>query len=374
MVVLHVAAPAAVGGLESVVRALSGCQRARGIDAHVAAVLEPGDDDHPFVAALRAAGIPIHVLGVPGRAYWRERQSVAALCRSVAPDVVHTHGYRPDVVDAGVARSLGIPVVTTVHGFTGGDWRNRLYEGLQRAALRGFDAVAAVSHGLAHRLRRAGVPAERLHVVPNAWWPPVEPMARGAARAFTKAPPAAFHIGWVGRMTAEKGPDVLVEALPHLQDLPVLVSFIGDGPARADVVARAAALGVGDRIRCLGTIADAARLFPAFDVFVLSSRTEGMPIALFEAMATNVPVVAAAVGGVPEVVCSLEARLVPPDDPVALAAAIKDVRADPRAAAARTRAAAERLTREFGAERWIERYAAVYARAGSRVGPAVATA
>ena len=110
----------------------------------------------------------------------------------------------------------------------------------------------------------------------------------------------------------------------------------------------------------LGQIADAARLIPAFDVLVLSSRTEGTPIVLFEAMAARVPVVATAVGGVPDVVGEREALLVPPDRPDALARAIASVREDPGSARARAAAAATRLATEYAVGPWVERYAAVY--------------
>src|SRR2546425_12058628 len=123
MVVLQVVAPGEIGGLERVAQALASGLRGLGHDVHVAVMLDaPGA--HPFLAGLDHSGIPTHPLVLPGRAYLRERRAVAGLCRSLRPDVVHTHGYRPDVVDAGVARGLGIPIVTTVHGFTGGGWEN----------------------------------------------------------------------------------------------------------------------------------------------------------------------------------------------------------------------------------------------------------
>src|SRR5207245_6251293 len=115
---------------------------------------------HPFLAPLAQVGITTHQLVFPGRAYWRERRAIAALCRHVRPDIVHTHGYRPDVVDAGVARRLGIPVVTTVHGFTGGGWKNRCYEWLQLRALHPCDAVVAV--------KRAGLQTRVAAVPPSA--------------------------------------------------------------------------------------------------------------------------------------------------------------------------------------------------------------
>ena len=119
-------------------------------------------------------------------------------------------------------------------------------------------------------------------------------------------------------------------------------------------------MGVERLVRLHGTVPDAGRLFAAFDVFVLSSHTEGTPIVLFEAMAAGVPIVTARVGGVPDVVSSAEAALVPPADPVALAAAIRAVYHDPVVARARAKRARVRLLTNFTVARCISRYDAIY--------------
>ena len=365
LTILHLAAPARVGGLERVVHALAVGHTRRGHQVHVGAILEPHERDHPFVTALRAETIPVHEVALPSRAYRRERAIVAQLCARLKPDVVHTHGYRPDVMDAGVARGLGIATVTTVHGFTGGAWRNRLYERLQVMAFRRFDAVVAVSRPLADLLSSRGVRPPRLTVVPNAWSPAGEPSDRVAARQALGVATDSPRIGFVGRLTAEKGADVLVEALPQLGDR-ARVSIIGEGPERPALEARAVALGVDRRITWHGMVPDAGRLLRAFDVLVISSRTEGTPIALFEAMAAGVPVVVSAVGGIPDVVSAQEALLVPPEQPRALASAIQSALADRDGSARRSGAARDRLARDFDAARWLAQYEGVYGDAGAR--------
>ena len=358
--ILQLVAPGQEGGLEHVVRLLARGLSRRGHAVQVAAVVEPSREEHPFVRSLRTDGVAVYPIVVPTRAYLRERRATADLCRRLRPDVIHVHGYRPAVLDAGVARRLGIPVVSTAHGFTGGDWKNRLYERLQRVALRHFDAVVAVSRPLAEQLAGDGVPRECVHFVPNAWEATVTPLQPSAARQTLDVPADRFHVGWVGRLTHEKGADVLVEAVARLRDLPLAVSVIGDGPARAALAARAADLEVDPYITWHGTQPDAARLFPAFDAFVLSSRTEGTPIVLFEAMAAGVPIVAARVGGVPDVVSSHEAVLVAPDDPGALAAQIRAVSGNPASARARALRARQRLLTEFTVGPWLDRYTEVY--------------
>ncbi|HSH46172.1 MAG TPA: glycosyltransferase, partial [Longimicrobiales bacterium] len=281
---------------------------------------------------------------------------------------VHTHGYRVDVLHGSVAAKLGIPRVSTSHGFVGGDLKNRFYERLQRRALRRFDGVVAVSAPMAATLAQRGIPADRLHTVPNAWTDGIEFLDREEARRMLQIPADEFHVGFIGRIGHEKGPDVLLEALSHLER-PAATTFIGEGRLRDALAGRAEALGLDQTVRWAGLVQDAARLIRAFDAVVLSSRTEGTPVVLLEAMAAGVPVIAAAVGGIPHIVGPDEASLVPAEDPPALAAAIRDTRDDPRAAAGRAARASQRLRGELSAAQWLERYDRVYIASG--VGTAV---
>ncbi len=276
LTVLHILALGPVGGLPRVVEALATGQSRQGHNVHVAAVLGPNDADHPLVQALQAAGVVAIPVVVPDRGYRRERALIADLCLRLRPHLVHTHGYRSDVVDAPVARALGLPVVTTVHGFTGGDWKNQVYEALQRRAFRRFDAVVAVSRRLAEELARTGVRPDRIHRVPNAWSGTPAPLERAAARRALGITGDRFQIGWVGRVSAEKGPDILLEALARLGHLPYTASILGAGRDRVRLERTISATELAWRIRWHGTVPDAGRLLTAFDLFVLSSRTEGM--------------------------------------------------------------------------------------------------
>jgi glycosyltransferase involved in cell wall biosynthesis len=359
VVILHVVAPAQVGGLERVVQTLATGQRAAGHEVHVAVVCEAPDADDGFVAPLRESGVTVHQVCVRRRDYRRERAEITRLCQRLRPSVVHTHGYRPDVLDADAARRCGVPAVSTVHGFTGGGLRNRLYERVQRAALKRLDAVIAVSRPLGVELQRSGVPLESLHVVPNAFRDADPPLERSDARMALNLPLDGLVAGWVGRISPEKGLDVLIEAMEQLPGLPLTLAVIGDGPHRPGLELRAERAGLRD-IRWYGVVPDAGRLFRAFDVFVLSSRTEGTPMVLFEAMAAKVPIIATRVGGVPDILSGAEAALVPAEDPVALAGEIRTVCARPATATMRARAARRRLLREFRVQPWVARHDSIY--------------
>ena len=362
LTILHVTAPAAFGGLERVVEALAAGHARSGHAVHVAAVIGPADPAPTMVRTLESAGVATHVLRVPARRYLAERAFIGRLCRQLRPDVVHTHGFRSDVVDGAIARRHGIPAVTTVHGFTRNAGRGRLYEWLQRRSHARFDAVVAVSEAQTIELMAAGVPRSSLSVVRNAWAGSTELLPVAEARTALGVPLDAPHIGWVGRLSPEKGPDLFLEAVARCRTPGLRASIIGDGRMRAELESQAQALGVADRVRFCGQVEDAGRYFASFDVFVMSSHTEGAPIVLFEAMAGEIPVVATAVGGIPEIAGAGEALLVPAGDPGALAEAIDALLADPERCRIQTRAATQTLGAKYSADQWLAQYETLYRR------------
>ncbi|MDQ8173856.1 MAG: glycosyltransferase, partial [Gemmatimonadota bacterium] len=314
--------------------------------------------EHPFVTALEGAGVPVHCIVVGTRAYRAERQAVAQLMRAHKTDVLHTHGYRPDVIHGGVARSLGRAHVTTLHGFVGGSWRGRLYEWLQvRAAVRA-DAAIAVSAPIAARLARAGG-AATTHLLRNAVAPDPSALPRDAARAALGLPADAFLVGWVGRLSHEKGPDVFLEALALAGDWAHGV-IVGDGPLRESLVRQAQRHGIAHRLHFTGLRAQASRYLAAFDVLALTSRTEGTPMVLLEAMWAGVPIVATAVGGVPDVLGTDDALLCKGGDAVAIAQAFTTLSYDQELSLRLTRAARTRVTDAFSMNRWIDQHASMY--------------
>jgi glycosyltransferase involved in cell wall biosynthesis len=359
--ILHVTAPSLVGGASRVVHMLAAGHRARGLDVHVAAITDNALDASQFFEPLRAKGIGCHTIVAPSRAYFGERRALRALCAEVRPGVVHTHGYRADVLSGSAARGLGLATVSTVHGFTGGDLKNRFYEWLQVRSFRQFEAVVAVSRPLAKLLADRGVLPRRLHTLVNAWPRDLVPLDRAAARQALGLPLDATIIGWTGRLSREKGPDIALRAFGMLRaDQGAILSFVGDGPERLPLQRQAVADGIDGEVRWHGIVRDAGRLMLAFDVLVLSSHTEGTPIVLFEAMDAGVPIVATHVGGVPDVVTNEEALLVPPADPVALAGAIRRVLSEAGGRDARVTAARRRLHAHFAPEPWLSAYESIY--------------
>jgi glycosyltransferase involved in cell wall biosynthesis len=198
-----------------------------------------------------------------------------------------------------------------------------------------------------------------VHVVPNAWSEIAQPLSRQHARAALGLSSNARVIGWVGRVSREKGVDVLVDAMTRLSDPSIVACVIGDGPERAREEARAQQT-MGSRIIWKGIVDEAGRLFTAFDLFVLSSRMEGVPIALLEAAAAGTPIVATKVGSVPDVVTEGEAWLIEPEGSQALADAIERALHDPARSASQAARAQKRLATEFGRDGWLTRHDKIY--------------
>ena len=354
---LHVIVPAPAGGLERVVEMLASGQGGR---AHVAAVVtHEGARGHPFVQYLRERGIGVSQIVVRGRVSFGEYRALSGVLRDVRPDVVHTHGYRADIVGTIAARRAGVPTVSTAHGFIGGGMRARMYEKLQCRVLRHADAVIAVSRPLVQRLVAEGVRRERVRHVPNSYEAAAPVVDRADARRQLGLDPDALVAGWVGRLSPEKGPDVMIAALSTAEPAWRL-SIIGEGRERESLARLATELGVADRITWHGRVPRAGSLMAAFDAFVLSSRSEGTPITLFEAMAAGVPIVTTNVGGVPDVVTQAEAIVVPPGLPAALAEGLAAIRRDRDATMRRSVAARHRASSVYGVAPWLAAVDAAY--------------
>lgn len=360
--ITHVIAPAEFGGLESVVALLAGRMAARRHAIRVVALLGPDGHSRPIQESARS-GVEVIEVRLPARAYRAETARLTAELARNPGAIAHTHGYHADLVGLRAARRAGVPVVATAHGFTGGAPRNRVYEWLDRRALARFDAVVAVSRPLASRLQAGGVPPDRLHTIPSAFDAAVLPESRTDARRTLGLDGNGLVAGWVGRLSAEKGPDLFVEALALATDWQA--SVVGSGPMARALVERAAQLGIPPRLHWHGAIPDAGRLLAAYDAVVLSSRTEGTPIVLLEAMAAGVPLVVTAVGGIPDVVTEREAILVPPGSPERLARGLHAIRSEPEAARARAVAARQRLHAAYAVDPWLDRYESVYRSVGS---------
>lgn len=269
--------------------------------------------------------------------------ALRAAVRALEPDVVHAFTARAH----GLARWAGARplVVTRAVSFPS---RGRKYRS-------GVERFIAVSQASARVLQQGGADPQRIRSIPVGVAPVApDPSAAAALRARVRAPRV---LAAAGALEPAKGFDLLLEALTALPGVGLLLA--GEGPEREALERQVRALGLGARVALLGQLPSLAQLFGAADAFVMPSRSEGMPLALLEAMSAGLPVVAAAAGGIPEVVTDGEdGLLVPVESPQALAQAM--ARLEDPSLAARLGARGRMRAQAFAPEVMVARTVAVY--------------
>jgi glycosyltransferase involved in cell wall biosynthesis len=290
-----------------------------------------------------ARGIPSRAVKKRGRGDLLAVLRLARVLRELRASVVHTHTLSTNFYGRFAAVLARVPVrITSVHSFMAdllqhdpaGGIGNRLLFWQNQLMNRFVHRIVAVSPGVRDWLLTARVPADRIRVIRCG----IDLNTLGdalGAREFLGLERTDWVIGNIARADPVKDQMALLEAaIPMmLSDSPVKLAIIGEGPERERLQARVRSAGVGQQVVLPGRIPDARSLMPAFDVFALSSRVEGVPLALLEAMAAHRPVVATRVGGIPDVVENGESGLlVPPGSPGPLAEAIARVRARPELA------------------------------------------
>ena len=325
-------------------------------------------DEGQFAPDVRALGLPVHVLRVGRRIY--DASGIAGFARLLhvvlgfRPDVIHGYLFGPNLFGALAGRMAGVRAVVVAKRNVDA-FETPRQVAAQRLAHRLATHVTAVSEAVARSVVALGVPRERVTVIPNG-------VDAGRFASVPDPGPAngrAPVIGSVGCLEARKDYGTLLEALARVAGggRPFRALIVGDGRERAELEARARALGLEGRVTFLGERPDVERWLGEMDVFVLSSREEGIPNALLEAMAAARPAVATAVGGTPEVMRDgVDGWLVPARDPDALAGALAAALADPAETARRGREARRHALAEHGVETMVRRHEAFYARVAGR--------
>lgn len=337
-----------------------------GIETAIATFLR-GEESNVFLAAAARETIAVHPIPERGRFDRAVVPSLAGLAALVKPDVIQTHAVKSHFLARAAGLPRQAPWVAFHHGYTWPNWRMRLYNQLDRWSLRATAKVLTVSLPFRRQLRAMGVPEERIEIVHNAVQPgwgveARKPEAAARLRAGMHIAPGRKVLLIVGRLSREKDHLGLLDAFRRLPaSLAPHLVIVGDGVERPRIEQRIAALGLADSVTLTGQRDSAEPYYGIADLAVLSSWSEGSPNALLEAMAAEVPVVATAVGGIPEIVTDGEsALLVQPGDPQALAAAMQRLLEDPALAAALVRRARAVIRERFTPAERTRRLAAIY--------------
>jgi glycosyltransferase involved in cell wall biosynthesis len=299
-----------------------------GVDTSIATFAR-GEADNLFIRTAYEAGIAVEVIPESGPFDPSALRALATVADRLHPDIIQTHAVKSHFL----ARLAGLPRrapwVAFHHGYTWPTRRAQAYNQLDRWSLRAARRVLTVSGPFRDELVSHGVRRERIEIVHNAIRP--DWGSRASAPAETVAlrdslgiPAVRKVVLIVGRLSKEKDHLTLIRALSRLQSrIDPHLLIVGEGPNRSFIEQEIARLGLAQHVTLTGHQPSAEPYYRIADLAVLSSRSEGSPNALLEAMAAGVPVVATAVGGIPEIVQDREsALLVQPSDLEGMSAAM----------------------------------------------------
>jgi glycosyltransferase involved in cell wall biosynthesis len=261
-----------------------------------------------------------------------------------------------------------IPMVATLHGWTWNGGMNRMmaYEWLDSLSLARMDSVVLVNGAMKEHARLRNRKGLAVEVIPNGI--PADAVPEECTklnREIVDFCRQGYTIGAVGRLSPEKGFDLLLEAVAGLiaEGKDVRLAFLGEGGLRGQLEERAGELGLEGRILMPGYVRNARDYLHLFGVFAMPSLTEGLPIVLLEAMQAGAPIVASRVGAIPDVLAEGRAGLlIEPGSAESLKQAISEVMRDPAAAKQRMREAGERVRERYSSRAMTEKYLEIYRR------------
>lgn len=304
--VVHMIGGGEYGGAENHIIQLIASFDPQEIDASVICFYESA-----FSETLREMGVEVTVLDQYHRFDPRIAWGLGPVLKKINPDILHTHGVKANFFGRIVARRLNsIKVVTTVHSHLKHDydqWAIKLLTyGMEYSTRRLNDYFIAVSNPIKMDLIDSGVAEERIAVIPNGI--PLQKFTAvhnpGLLREELQLPDDALVVGTVARLRPVKGIGLLIEAVGALcrewQNLHIVV--IGDGPERGALEMQVQHLGISDRVHFLGFRDNVEAYLPGMDVFANTSLSEGLPVAVLEAMASKVAVIASGVGAIPDLI------------------------------------------------------------------------
>lgn len=371
--VAYVMTPITFGGSEKV-----SLNFLKNVNSDVVAIdpilfLRPWESETIFEGELRRQGIcftPVPVAKYERfdlfrivRCFWHLKKAL----QRHSYDLIHTHGYLADILGFLASRSLKIPIISTCHGFINENCKLAFYNHLDRMVLRRFTKIISVSKSIRDELIHKGVGGDLITVVencPETNHPERDHLtSRNSIRTENNFGPQELVLGYVGRLSSEKGISYLIEAiaLPECRALPVKLLVIGEGPQRAALETLAKSLDVADRVVFTGFQNNIDEWLTALDILVLPSLTEGSPMVLLEAMYRGLPCIASAVGGIPGIIKSgVDGILVAPGEPGEICAAVCSLSADAEKRSSLSGNAKQKIALEYNITDWSAKITGEY--------------
>jgi glycosyltransferase involved in cell wall biosynthesis len=278
--------------------------------------------------------------------------------------VIHSHGYKPDILLAALGVPRRLPCLATCHSWYSTTVKLKALEYVDKWAVRRFDHVVAVSDEIYRDLRASGMPDARVSRINNAISIPVLDTDRNKIRAEWNVAPDEKLVVQIGRLAKSKRNALLLKIVAALPaDIAVRVVFVGDGEEREALGAYARELKIDGRVIFAGYRRNAPAIMAAADVLAITSNQEGLPIVILEAMAVGCPIIATAVGAIPQVLNGESAWIIPVDDDAGLMQALREALSDTSVAKDRAAVAKSVFLGSYERDVMGQRYLELYERA-----------
>ena len=295
------------------------------VETWIAVIKDSREDEAELCSEADKRALKFHVFEAFGRVNPRSIRFVRNFIVENKIDLLHTHGYKTDIIGYLATRGTSCRVISTPHGWSKHiDLKLWCYELLDRCLFPFFDAVVPLSEDLYKSLQKIPLLRKKLHLIRNCVDIfEVDAVERINDEIITWKKNGDFIIGYIGQLISRKGLDVLLSALSQLKSFPWKMVLIGDGEQRSELEAMAVKLGITEKVLFWGFRNDRLSFLKGFDLFVLPSRLEGIPRCLMEAMAAKVAIVASNIPGCTDLIMNEKTGLLfPLDDIHALSKAI----------------------------------------------------
>jgi glycosyltransferase involved in cell wall biosynthesis len=361
--ILHLIAPRGIGGAERVLLTLLKNIDREKFDLVLGIFIDQGKGKDYFWNEAEKLDLPLEPIRYKNPYDLSQILQIYRISKKHNPNIIHTHGYKTNILGFLVAKLFRLPLVTTVHGLHSG--RNKSLIWVSLKLLSYFDRIIAVSDQIKRELKTMKVPSRKIIMVRNV--SPIGTKENSANpstfREEIGIPPDAKLVGFVGRLEPVKGCSLFIKTIPQVTKSNPDSCFVvvGDGSERKLLESLVRELSIENRVYFCGYRDDPMNVFQSLDLFVLPSLNEGIPLSMLEAMSNEVPVVATSVGGIPEVIKDrVNGILVPTNNPKALAESILEALNNSNETAKRVIEAKKTILNEFNVQKWIEKIQNIY--------------
>ena len=372
MKILHIIDSGGLYGAEIMLLNLVSEQIKQNLEPIIASIGEKRVVEKPLETEAIRRGFKVKKFRmIPGPNY-SGAMRILSFAHKEGVDILHSHGYKGNLLFGLMPRKIRkAPILSTLHGWTStaGFSKMWVYEWLDRKSLKHIDAVVVVSNAMKSHPKLKGLKGINFHVIPNGI--PIKkhnnpfPVTSDLNSKVIDFCNTGFTFGAIGRLSPEKSYGDLIKALVLLnkKGIDARLVIVGEGRERSYLEGLAAQYALSEKLLMPGYLEEAKRYIPFFNIFAISSLTEGLPITLLEAMQSKVPIVATNVGGIPEVLNNGEAGwLIKPCMPEEIAEAIDSLCHNEKLASEFKAKAYHRLFAYYSSKQMAKEYLNIYNR------------